>query len=119
MFIQRYIVQKEIIKEIGKQEIFNLHQSISRIKNTCEFAKILKSKISVYNDDLTINNKEHFETHILKLTKEIFKYWFYSKVNTGDLDAAIKLEIVDRRESFVSDVGDDTKLMQMNEFFAN
>ena len=118
MFIQRYLVQKEILKETSKNQVLNLHQIIKSIRNSCEFARILKTKLSIYNDEITVNNEEQFTKHVMKLTKEIFKYWFYSKGSTGDLDATMKLEVLDRRESFASEPGDEQRLMNATEFFS-
>lgn len=70
-----------------------------------------------YNDELSIDLPADLEIHVLKLVREAFKFWFYSKISQGELDAHLDLPQVNRRESMFSENGDETRLMTTKEFF--
>ena len=116
MFIQRYILQKQMLKHVKEGTSTNIHKIVSKLPTKCEFSLFLKSKLKNYNDfntDLPVA----MESHVLKLVKEAFKFWFYSKINQGELDIKLEVPQIDRRESMFSENGEETRLMTTKEFF--
>lgn len=117
MFIQRYMLQKQILKQIKENVGSNMHRVISKLSAKCEFALFLKSKMKSYTDDLSTETVADMETHVLKLVREAFKFWFYSKISQGELDAQLEMPQMNRRESMFSENGEETRMMTTKEFF--
>ena len=105
-----------MLKQIKESSLTNIHKLVSKLPAKCEFAVFLKSKMKSYND-LSTDLPTDTETHVHKLVREAFKFWFYSKVSQGELDTRLELPQVNRRESMFSENGDDTRLMTTKEFF--
>jgi len=116
MFIQRYILQKQMLKQVKEGTGTNIHKIISKLPAKCEFSLFLKSKMKSYND-LSTDLPTDMESHVLKLVKEAFKFWFYSKISQGELDTRLDIPRIDRRESIFSENGEETRLMTTKEFF--
>lgn len=105
-----------MLKKVKEGSDTNIHMLISKLPTKCEFSGFLKSKMKSYND-LSTDLPLDMETHILKLIREAFKFWFYSKISQGELDAKLDIPQINRRESMFSENGDDTRLMTTKEFF--
>lgn len=117
MFIQRYILQKQMLKQVKEGSGANIHKIISKLSSKCEFAVFLKSKMKSYNDDLSTDLPIDMVAHVLKLVREAFKFWFYMKISQGEIDAQLDIPQINRRESMFSENGDDMRLMTTKEFF--
>ena len=117
MFIQRYILQKQMLKQVKECSGANIHRIVSKLPAKCEFAVFLKSKMKSYNDDLSTDLPVDMEAHVLKLVKEAFKFWFYLKISQDELDAQLDIPQINRRESMLSENADDMRMMTTKEFF--
>lgn len=81
LFFERYVITKQLIRQIRKGKEKNLSQCIScveRQNSNSHFIKFVKEKlVGISKEDFS--KVENFSSHMKKIIKHIFHNWFFQK----------------------------------------